>query len=83
MTVPSITENLLRRLVWRQNHFVRTISQIHEPAPCVGARTLQEIATTVHAIVTSNGQAIAMPTDVMQLASGHTAQSFSLMRRDT
>ena len=38
-------------------------------AVCCAARTLQEIAMTVCAIETSGGRAIAVPTDVTQLAS--------------
>ena len=36
---------------------------------CCAARTLQEIATTVRDIEASGGRAIAVPTDVTQLAS--------------
>ena len=36
---------------------------------CCAARTLQEIARTVHDIETSGGRAIAVPTDVTQLVS--------------
>jgi 3-oxoacyl-[acyl-carrier protein] reductase len=38
-------------------------------AVCCAARTLQEIATTVRDIEASGGRAIAVPTDVTQLAS--------------
>ena len=38
-------------------------------AVCCAARTLHEITTTVRAIETSGGRAIAVPTDVTQLAS--------------
>ena len=38
-------------------------------AVCCAARTLQEIALTVRDIETSGGRAIAVPTDVTQLAS--------------
>jgi hypothetical protein len=89
MTAPSITENL------RYDDLsggktpacvlsVRYMCQhrrLH--AVCSAAQTLQEIAITVHDMATSSGRASAMLTHGTQLASGPTAQSFSLIRWDT